>query len=800
MIASDGGVSVNDGGMAMDRVIDLFKSEDTVVVDVETNGLRPYHHSKITGLVFYFPYVNESFYLPFRHGEGMPVDYSNYDKLSNRTKAKQALIVRRMFDKFKHTMYYNNLSLTCIDRIKQVWTLPKTHIFHNAKFDLHFLLQEGFSLPNHIEDTMVALHIVFEDWKSVKVKAPYVDKKTGQWIRDSNGDLEIKEQYANRQLKWFTAFLQFNKFIPLYPLATQSEQSLQIAADKLKQRIMSTLMLDDMPAIDIKANMWMLHSIDVESYARTDTILTWYLREWCIKQITKWHNNDLWAKSCKILRDVSFRMEYNGVTLDVDNAIIESNIAEERLQECQQIFYDDVAEHSIASPKKLKETLQSGILKLSIYDELLPNWMENVEGLTTYSKYSITDTAKATLERYKDHAVIRLVQEYRKLKKSKDYLSKWINAVDTTGIVRNNMSMDGTVAGRFSSWGESGNWQNIPDRNGYTIKRAIVAKDDELIVAIDYGQLEARLASYIAEGLLVDEGIHNNYPTMTNLFLGNYDMDRIRKLNPTVKESEFVNDDGTVDLHNFTKAVLNVRELLFRGLDARQILLNRGYRLAEVDDYEVVLDGLCRFYAKTLNFGLLYSGTKYMVARELKIPVASASKLYDKWHSLFPSFSIAREHYEKQALMYRERPDGNGYSMYVTQPITGRHRKLTMYKQYATTKKHGINQRYEVRADKAKKVWNNVVQGLGGFLIPSALVSYGDKYGWEGVKPFALIHDAIELRVDKKHIYKVKFIVEEMVAFDIVPNLVVDVAYGTNWQDMKPVSNEQWFKDYIYGG
>ena len=99
--------------------------------------------------------------------------------------------------------------------------------------------------------------------------------------------------------------------------------------------------------------------------------------------------------------------------------------------------------------------------------------------------------------------------------------------------------MDGTVSGRFSSWGNSGNWQNIPDRDGYTIKRAIVPGEDEYIIAIDYAQLEARIASYIAESMLVKEGVHSNYPTMSNLFKGIYNLNDLQDINPAVNIDNF---------------------------------------------------------------------------------------------------------------------------------------------------------------------------------------------------------------------------------------------------------------------
>ena len=57
----------------------------------------------------------------------------------------------------------------------------------------------------------------------------------------------------------------------------------------------------------------------------------------------------------------------------------------------------------------------------------------------------------------------------------------------------------------------------------------------------------------------------------------------------------------------------------------------------------------------------------------------------------------------------------------------------------------------------------------------------------QGVKPFALIHDAIELRVKKIELDRVNLVVAEMVDCDIDPKLDVSISIGSNWQDMKEI-------------
>ena len=766
-----------------EEVITCLKKTDVVVVDLETNGLDPYHGSQIIGISLYFPQQLITYYLPFRHGIGEPIDYSVYEKMSNRTTKKRRVITRQLYESLN--VEHDNLPLSYLEELKSHWTLPLTHIFHNAKFDLHFLNVAGFPVADVVEDTMLALHLVFEDWKRVKVIAPYTDKK-GRWVYNSNGVLDVKEQYANRKLKWMCAYLQHNGYISNTPSAAEGEDSLYDCMEVLEEELKSTFKFKS-PLLDIKADMWMLEPSEVYMYAQNDSILTYYLREWCMKQLTNWDNVKLWNESCDILRNFNFRMEVNGVHLDTVKAKDELMLIHDRLIDCREVFYSRVANHSISSPVKLKQTLQSGVLAKE-YSDLLPDWVENNKDLQVYSKYTVSNTSKETLEKYKDHPIVRLVMAYRKLKKSWDYLTKWVSAVDDEGIVRNNMSMDGTVSGRFSSWGNSGNWQNIPDRDGYTIKRAIVSGEDEYIIAIDYAQLEARIASYIAESMLVEEGVHANYPTMSNLFKGIYNLNDLQDINPVVNIDNFMNYDKTIDIHNFTKEVLDIRYMLYGKVTDEQILLDRGYVLADVNDHAATVDDLCRFFAKTLNFGLLYSGSPYMVARHLRVELEAAKELHKRWHKLFPSFSIAQEYYENLSLQFRKQPASEIYSLYATQPITGRHRRLKPYSTKEPVYKAGkIVSYYNKRSDMASKVWNNIVQGIGGHLLPLAMTWYGYKYGWEGVKPFALIHDAIELRVQKTQLEKVNLVVAEMVDFDINPKLDVSISIGSNWQDMKEI-------------
>lgn len=96
-----------------------------IVVDTETNGLRPYHGDRIWGVSVYFPHVDTSFYVPVRYENSFNIDwYGDFLELISR----HELIV-----------------------------------FFNAKFDLHMLYADGMRQPDRIEDVMLAAHLLNEN-------------------------------------------------------------------------------------------------------------------------------------------------------------------------------------------------------------------------------------------------------------------------------------------------------------------------------------------------------------------------------------------------------------------------------------------------------------------------------------------------------------------------------------------------------------------------------------------------------------------------------------------------------------
>lgn len=161
----------------LDKLNDLtfrLRDERYVVVDTETNGLKPFHGTHLIGIAFYFPVSGVSYYIPFRHEAGW------------------------------------NAPIEWLAEIRQSYATLRnqTYLFFNAKFDLHILYNDNFPYPNKIEDVMLAAHLLNENedlsngkghpqilgWKPSKkgaytlkrLSAKYLGEDVEEWERTLN--------------------------------------------------------------------------------------------------------------------------------------------------------------------------------------------------------------------------------------------------------------------------------------------------------------------------------------------------------------------------------------------------------------------------------------------------------------------------------------------------------------------------------------------------------------------------------------------------------------------------------------
>ncbi|MCH1412565.1 MAG: DNA polymerase, partial [Rhodobacteraceae bacterium] len=170
-----------------------------------------------------------------------------------------------------------------------------------------------------------------------------------------------------------------------------------------------------------------------------------------------------------------------------------------------------------------------------------------------------------------------------------DALQDHINP--NTGRVHTSYSIAGAVTGRLSS--TEPNLQNIPIRteDGRRIREAFVAESGNILVSLDYSQIELRILAHIAQIDALKQAFH----------------------------------DG-LDIHAMTAS-----EMFDVPLDAMTSEIRRQ--------------------AKAINFGVIYGISGFGLARNLRIPRSEAQGFIDRYFERFPGI---KEYMDKTVKFSKE--------------------------------------------------------------------------------------------------------------------------------------------------
>jgi DNA polymerase-1 len=273
------------------------------------------------------------------------------------------------------------------------------------------------------------------------------------------------------------------------------------------------------------------------------------------------------------------RMEFNGVK--VDKEWLDS--LSERLGKRLDIITDKAhqlagEEFNLNSPKQLGEIL---------FEKLgLPVIKRTKTGYSTNA---------SVLEKLEGkHEIIPLISEYRELAKLKstyiDSLPPLIN--QETGKIHTSFNQMVTATGRLSS--TDPNLQNIPIRTeeGREIRKAFIpSKEDMLLLAVDYSQIELRVFAHLSGDQKLKEAFNTG-----------------------------------ADIHTETAA-----------------------EVFEVKPEEVSPN--LRRHAKVINFGIAYGMSSYGLSQDLDIPVEEAQEYIDKY---FARFSGVKEYMDQTIKKVKE--------------------------------------------------------------------------------------------------------------------------------------------------
>ena len=303
---------------------------------------------------------------------------------------------------------------------------------------------------------------------------------------------------------------------------------------------------------------------DAVTYAAEDADIT--LRLWKIfkqklhlSKVTK-----VYESLERPLVSVLAQMEKNGVKVDRETLSRMSNAFAQKMAGLEAEIYELAGEtFNVGSPKQLGEIM---------FDKL------GYEGGKKGKNGAYATGADVLEELATSYDFPKRVLDWRQLSKLKstytDALQDHINP--DTGRVHTSYSIAGAVTGRLSS--TEPNLQNIPVRteDGRRIREAFVAESGNILVSLDYSQIELRILAHIAKIDALKQAFH----------------------------------DG-LDIHAMTASEM----------------------------FDVPLDQMTpeiRRQAKAINFGVIYGISGFGLARNLRIPRAEAQGFIDRYFDRFP--------------------------------------------------------------------------------------------------------------------------------------------------------------------
>lgn len=303
---------------------------------------------------------------------------------------------------------------------------------------------------------------------------------------------------------------------------------------------------------------------DAVTYAAEDADIT--LRLWKIfkqklhlSKVTK-----VYESLERPLVSVLAQMEKNGVKVDRETLSRMSNAFAQKMVGLEAEIYELAGEtFNVGSPKQLGEIM---------FDKL------GYEGGKKGKNGAYATGADILEELATSYDFPKRVLDWRQLSKLKstytDALQDHINP--DTGRVHTSYSIAGAVTGRLSS--TEPNLQNIPVRteDGRRIREAFVAESGNILVSLDYSQIELRILAHIAKIDALKQAFHEG-----------------------------------LDIHAMTASEM----------------------------FDVPLNQMTpeiRRQAKAINFGVIYGISGFGLARNLRIPRAEAQGFIDRYFDRFP--------------------------------------------------------------------------------------------------------------------------------------------------------------------
>ena len=248
--------------------------------------------------------------------------------------------------------------------------------------------------------------------------------------------------------------------------------------------------VDSRELAEVSVALWLVRSDmtnpsqdDILRFAQTDKFKK--AREVILKQLKETGTlASVYEKIEKPLVPIIERMNRDGIALDVAYLKELSNEYGSELKKIAKRIYTHAGhEFNINSPKQLADVL---------FDELqlsLPKQKKTATGARTTREDELQKMSA-------QHPIIADVLAYRELQKLlSTYIDKMHEYVSDDGRLHAEFLQAGTTTGRMAS--QNPNLQNIPIRTEYgrRIRRAFTASPGFVVAALDYSQIELRIAA-----------------------------------------------------------------------------------------------------------------------------------------------------------------------------------------------------------------------------------------------------------------------------------------------------------------
>jgi len=303
---------------------------------------------------------------------------------------------------------------------------------------------------------------------------------------------------------------------------------------------------------------------EATAYAAEDADIT--LRLWKLfkPQLHQVQVTTVYETLERPLVPVLAEMEMHGIKVDRDVLSRMSNAFAQKMAGLEAEIHELAGENfNVGSPAQLGEIL---------FDKMgLEGGKKGKTGKYSTGADILEDLAT-------EHELPRRVLDWRQLSKLK---STYTDALQThinpdTGRVHTSYSITGANTGRLAS--TDPNLQNIPVRTeeGRRIREAFIAEPGNVLVSLDYSQIELRILAHIADISALKQAF----------------------------------SDG-LDIHAMTASEM----------------------------FDVPLDEMTpdiRRQAKAINFGVIYGISGFGLARNLRIPRAEAQGFIDRYFERFP--------------------------------------------------------------------------------------------------------------------------------------------------------------------